>query len=230
MNAAFKPRLVGSLMVVMLEFSTQTTGYRLSYLELSNVGITIVGSDLAKLFCVVIHDQEDGEDFGKLISVEILNDFLEMFPPEKYIAGGSHNLTAFRDFHFRIATIVRRSAQPILETLNATPGISLTIMVEADSVTHATSSVDELGVTANLQALLGISKEVLSKFGDSMESITLEAAPTRSSRLIIRRIRNATLIVQSSRRYKLSMFKPKLERAVALLHRVALLNEQICKR
>ena len=127
-----------------------------------------------KLFCVVIHDQEDGEDFGKLISVEILNDFLEMFPPEKYIAGGSHNLTAFRDFHFRIATIVRRSAQPILETLNATPGISLTIMVEADSVTHATSSVDELGVTANLQALLGISKEVLSKFDDSMESITLK--------------------------------------------------------
>lgn len=229
-NAVSKPRLVGSLMIAMLEFSTQTTGLRLSYLELNNVGITIVGCDSAKLFCVVIHDRADGEDFGKLISSEILMDFLETFPPEKFPAGGGHNLNIFRDFHFKIAGVVRQTPQPILEQLNSCPAISLALIVEADTVTHATGSVDELGVTANLQALLGISKEVLSRHGDSVESITLEAAPTRSSRLIIRKIRNATLIVQTSRRYKISTYKSTLERAVALLYRVSLLNEQICKR
>ena len=48
-HSVAKPRLVGSLLTAMLEFSLVTVGMPVSYIELSGLGVTIVGSEAAKV-------------------------------------------------------------------------------------------------------------------------------------------------------------------------------------
>lgn len=76
----------------MIEFSQQTTGMMVSYIELSNglilqsfgliishlVAVTIVINDVAKVFCALFHDRDDGCSFGRLICSEILTAFTQV--------------------------------------------------------------------------------------------------------------------------------------------------------
>jgi hypothetical protein len=70
---------VGSLLTAMLEFSLVTAGMPVSYIELSGLGVTIVGSEATKVFCALFQDREDGADFGKLLATEILNAFQDEY-------------------------------------------------------------------------------------------------------------------------------------------------------
>lgn len=86
----------------MIEFSQQTSGMMVSYIELSNgnyyfsyfvslslfysqlfdlifiVAVTIVVNDVAKVFCALFHDRDDGCAFGRLICSEILTAFTQV--------------------------------------------------------------------------------------------------------------------------------------------------------
>lgn len=59
-NSVAQPRLIGSLLTAMIEFSQQTSGMFVSYIELTNVAVTIVTDDVLKVFCALFHDREDG--------------------------------------------------------------------------------------------------------------------------------------------------------------------------
>ncbi len=61
-----QPRLIGSLMISMLELSKNTVGYQFSYIELVNISVNLVASESAKLYCVLFHDTRvDGKELGK---------------------------------------------------------------------------------------------------------------------------------------------------------------------
>lgn len=74
-NSVAQPRLLGSLLTAILEFSQQTTEMGVSHIQLSNVSVTIVCDDIAKTFCALFHDKEDGAPFGRLICSELLSAF-----------------------------------------------------------------------------------------------------------------------------------------------------------
>ena len=178
----------------MVEFSTQTTGLPVQYIELTNgrfnrmqhafnmllfpvVAVTIVSNDLAKVFCALICDREDGYDFGKLIATQALLAFISQYSTDLGKVGP--NLRDFRGFENKIPEILRNAVKPVLfrcktQTPKATrvnscvlhvlvqedPGVVKCILMTEDSTIHSTAAIDQLDAISNLQGLLGSAAEI----------------------------------------------------------------------
>lgn len=69
---AAQPRLLGSLLTAMVEFSKVAAGMQVAYVELTGVSVTLVGNEATNTFCALFHDREDGATFGRLIASEVL--------------------------------------------------------------------------------------------------------------------------------------------------------------
>lgn len=67
-----QPRLVGSLLTAMVEFSKLSAGMQVSYVEMTNVAVTLVGNEATKVYVALFHDREDGATFGRLIASEVM--------------------------------------------------------------------------------------------------------------------------------------------------------------
>ncbi|CAN0356967.1 unnamed protein product, partial [Discosporangium mesarthrocarpum] len=113
-NAVSQPRMVGSLLTAMLEFSVLTAGMQVSYVELTNVAVTLVANEKNKIFCALFHDREDGATFGRLIASELLNAFSEEYSQDLSAGAANLNFKDFRAFHHQIYGIVRKAVQPVL--------------------------------------------------------------------------------------------------------------------
>ena len=66
-NAVAQPRLIGSLLTAMIEFSSKVAGMPLSYIELLGCGVSVVTNEMAKVNVALFYDLDDGPEFGKLI-------------------------------------------------------------------------------------------------------------------------------------------------------------------
>ena len=76
------------------------------------MAVTIVSNDLAKVFCALIYDREDGADFGKLIATHTLLSFIDEYSTDLGTVGP--NLRDFRGFRSKIADVLRHSVKPVL--------------------------------------------------------------------------------------------------------------------
>ncbi|TYZ60957.1 hypothetical protein PybrP1_011237 [[Pythium] brassicae (nom. inval.)] len=150
-NGVAQPRLVGSLVTAMLEFSTKTTGAPVSHLELSNVSVTVATNDTHKVFCAMFHDASLRPGFSAFLARELLDAFVLDYRAELGQVG--HNLRDFHRFSYRIPGVIRDAIKPILRKLQQQRGILKAIYVTDDAVTFATVDVDQIGVLANLQSL-----------------------------------------------------------------------------
>mmetsp|Transcript_13831 Transcript_13831/g.17147 ORF Transcript_13831/g.17147 Transcript_13831/m.17147 type:complete len:225 (-) Transcript_13831:2262-2936(-) len=223
-------------MIALLEKSRQTTGLEVSYIELQNVGITLVGLDSKNLCCILFHDEEDGEDFGRLLASQILLAFVDTYmllDKGLTTTGAMHNLSDFLDFHLMIGCVIRDSVGPVLEELQRNRAVVLALLVTDDAtdgdstITYSTGEVDRFGVLANLKPLISAATDVMSHQRESMKSLWLESSPSRASRLFVRRIDNATLVVQFSKRFEQTVYISELERAAHLLKKVVTLGEML---
>eukprot|EP01041_Mallomonas_annulata_P008729 gene8729-18042_t len=160
-NSIAQPRLIGSLLTALLEFSQQTTGMSVSYIELTNVAVTMIIDDTTKVFCALFYDREDGPSFGRLLCAEILHSFLEEYASELGHIG--RNLRDFHGFNNKIADIIRSSIRPILTQLQIQKGIAKVLFVTGDGTIVATSiEKDQLGILANLQTLTALCTDMRS--------------------------------------------------------------------
>ena len=100
LNAVAQPRLIGSLLTAMMEWAVRTTGMPVTYIELSNVAVTIVKDETAGICCALFHDRSDGPSFGKLVASQILYAFLEEYSGE--VMGLGPNLKDFHGFHAKV--------------------------------------------------------------------------------------------------------------------------------
>lgn len=93
-----QPRLVGSLIRTMIEFSTKSAGMPVTHIELSHgactcrapfvanlavpsletlsVGVSIVTDESSNVVCALFYDRADGAEFGRLMASDILRAFL----------------------------------------------------------------------------------------------------------------------------------------------------------
>ncbi|ETK71780.1 hypothetical protein, variant 3 [Phytophthora nicotianae CJ01A1] len=154
-NAVAQPRLVGSLITAMLEFSNKASGAPVSYIQMSSVAVTVVTNDKHKVFCAMFHDTTDGASLSAFVAQELLAAFIVQHGDE--LGNMGHNLRDFHRFQYRILSVIRESVKPIVRKLQKQRGILKAMLVVDGAVTCATGDVDPIGVLANLQALVNSS-------------------------------------------------------------------------
>lgn len=148
------------------------------------MGVTVVTNDKEKVFIALFHDPTDAASFTSFIAREILDDFIVQHGAE--LGNVGHNLRDFHRFQMRIVGVVRDSVKPILRKrepvkvffaekwwsrltddrtgvlrpVQQQRGIMKAIFVADGAVTHATVDVDQIGVLANLEALVNLSYDM----------------------------------------------------------------------
>ncbi|ETV65596.1 hypothetical protein H257_17746 [Aphanomyces astaci] len=213
-NAIAQPRLIGSLLTAILEFSAKTTGAPVSYMEFAHVAVAVVTNEHAKVFCAIFLDVCDGPKFGSFIAKEILAAFVNEYAGD--LGNIGHNLRDFHGFHYKISEVIRESAKPILATLQQHRGIQKAILVTDDTVTYATVDVDHLGVLVNLQSLRTLSADMMAFVGDNAKSVTLQTG--RNCSIHVSAIENATLVVTYKQNGAACV--AAIDDAIFMLHRV----------
>jgi hypothetical protein len=160
LNGIAQPRLVGSLITAIIEFGQQTTGMGVSFIELSNVSISIITNEGAKIFCALFYDKDDGIIFGRLLCNEILNAFTQEYSSDFTQFG--RNLKDFYGFHKKIPNIIRLSVKPIIQQLAISDeSICKAVLVNDREIIDISGvRVDQLSVLANLSSLLELCSDI----------------------------------------------------------------------
>ena len=189
-----QPRLIGSLLTAIAEFSKNVAGMPVSYIQLKGVAVTIVAT--FDISCAIFHSADDGPEFGKLIATQILSTFFSTYSKDLKNNIGT-NLKDFEDFQFKIPETIRSAIAPTLGKLQDSRGIQLAVLVTSDSqVTYTTKDIDQIGFKANLQALKSVANDMMAAAGDTMNQIWLD--PTPKIRILVQRMSNeqGTLVVK----------------------------------
>lgn len=152
-NGISNARLIGSLITAIIEFSQQTTGMSVCFIELSNVSITIVTNETAKVFCALFYDRDDGVVFGRLICSEILNSFIHEYSVDLNQLG--RNLLDFHGFKKIITAAVKQSTKPVIMRLESQLGIKKVLLINDRDVKETSANkCDQLGVLANMHSVM----------------------------------------------------------------------------
>lgn len=115
-EAVAQPRLLGSLLMAMTEFASQTTAMRPSYIEMSSLAVTMVWEGGVSL--ALVHDRTDKALFGRLLAGEILMAFVESYGGPGGTFTGDQNLKDFKDFGDKVAAVVQNCVQAVLHDLS----------------------------------------------------------------------------------------------------------------
>ncbi len=161
-----QPRLVGSLITAIIEFGQQTTGMGVCYIELTNVSITMVANEDAKVVCALFYDRDDGVLFGRLICGEILTAFTQEYSYD--VTQFGKNLKDFYGFQKKISSIVRFSSKSVILKLESQKAIKRVLLMNEREIIHTPNDdIDQLSILANLTAFIelcsGISEYVCVK-------------------------------------------------------------------
>eukprot|EP00736_Rhodelphis_marinus_P008352 Rmarinus@m.22845 len=222
-SAVSQPRMTGSLLAALLEFSTMNVGMPVSYIELATVCVTIVMNEGKTIICALFHDVDDGAEFGRVIASQLLLRFTEFFPREM-LTSVSINAANFYSFNSRISQAIRSCIRPILSKLERVKGVKLAALVTSDQQTHSCQPLDRLAIVANLQFLLNSATDVLSVKKDLPLTLVIEGPRTR---VLIARLRHATLLTVAKKSLSASKCKAGVQRAWLMLNKVFSLLESI---
>lgn len=218
-NAVAQPRMIGSLLTTMVEFSSMSAGMPMSYMELGSVSVTIVLHEAAKIFCAMFHDKGDGPAFGRLVCAEILYRFIDRFSNE--IGSFSQNLQDFHEFHREIVDAIRNAVNPVLAKVQSQRGVILALLITEDAEVHPQTDVDKIGVLANLQPLISSGTDIMAHLDDSCTHLVLDGS--RDSRILLWRIDRAIFVVNVHKHVKSSRYSAAIEEARDMLQKLVYL-------
>lgn len=234
MDAVAQPRLIGSLLTAMIEFSKRATGMAVSYIELEHIAATIVTNEKAHVFCAIFHGADDGPDFGQLIATQILSAFVNMYSKQLGNVGG--NLKDFEDFQYNIKEAIKSSTQSVLMGLEERPGIDMAILAsrkerqEAFHTTDKTRGLDQIGFRANLQALMSVSDNFMSLMDDTCEQIWIEPDST-GTRILVQRIpgEKSTLVIKCQKTVHQPILKQYIDDAIHVILKISILTSSMAE-
>ncbi|KYQ92302.1 hypothetical protein DLAC_06264 [Tieghemostelium lacteum] len=217
-----KGNMFSSLLTTVQEFSKQSTGMLVSYIEFGESSITIVYDEKTALRCCLFHDVADGPEFGKLIANQLLRGFIEMHQDTDFLHTSVYNISKFNGFANKIYDSISNSPRSIVSQLRTNRGILNSIVVYNDgkSVTSGGGAEDQLGMIANLQAMLSFSNDVLLSKGDRPKEIVLDM---ENNNVVISRVGPASLVCICKKNKDPSVYQKAISDAVALLDKVFLL-------
>ncbi|CAM9145840.1 unnamed protein product [Chrysoparadoxa australica] len=246
-DATPQPRLLGSLLTTILEFSVLTAGMPLSYIEMENLSVTMAGNESTKLLCALLHDKEDGPQFSRIIAAEILSTFQEEYAGD--LGAGGLNLKDFHGFHYRLGDVLKRSIQPVINKLGLVRGVLKVVLVTENSQTYQTSEVDQLGMLANLQALVALGTDIMRVYQDTVECLSFEGGPPNGgsvgsnnvgsggsnlsndgTRILVKRVDRSMLVVLTSQSIAPSKYRGHIDEAVTTLLKLSELGAALGTR
>jgi len=210
-----KSHMFTSLLTTIQEFSKQSTGMFVSYVGLENVAITLATDDKSGLRCILFHDSGDGPDFGKLMAADFLKHFTTIFSNVKF--SENREPARYQSYNTKIGDAITQSVQSILNKLKASPGIQNALLVYDDGRTLATGLDDQLGVVANLLALLTFCNDLLLAREDATAVVSVEMA---RQIVIVHRVGPASLLTICRRNKDPSVYNLAIRTSVDLLDRV----------
>ncbi|KAJ8611936.1 hypothetical protein CTAYLR_004364 [Chrysophaeum taylorii] len=212
-----QPRLLGSLLTAVTEFSMQTTGMKPTFIELSSMAVTIVRDDVVKLMCALVHDRNDSAPFGRLIATEILSAFIEEYSVDRLrtpLSLGGHNLKDFHGFDAKIAGIVQNSVRPVLQKLQAQRGVIQALLVTEEAIVQGGGGeVDQFGVLATLQ-YMNVMADTLMEYAQDVSRHIVFDDEHDESRTLLWRIENCILLVAVSKRVSPSVYADSIDHAM----------------
>jgi hypothetical protein len=163
LNSIEQPRMVGSLITAIMEFATQTTSMNVSYIELTNVSITIVVNEATNIFCALFFDRYDGPIFGKMLCKAILEAFVQDYAYSSEMAHfGGRNLKDFHSFQHKIQSIILMTTKQALIRLELHIFVEKSFIVYKYEVIHTGREIEdgitvgELSIFANNQELIDL--------------------------------------------------------------------------
>lgn len=219
-----KGNLLASLLTTMEEFSKQSTGLYVTYMEFGSGAITLVTDERTMLRCILFHDKEEGAEFARLIANQILRSFIE----QSNEADFSHTLSParFASFASKIVEAMGQSSKAVLQQVKAIRGISNALLLYDDGMAlSAGSADDELGIVANLQAMITFASDIMLAKEDRPRIITLEMA--RQTVLVHRVGHYASLVCLCRKNKDPAIYKQKVIGAVNLLEKVFVLSSNL---
>eukprot|EP00124_Ichthyophonus_hoferi_P002380 Ihof_evm9s159 gene=Ihof_evmTU9s159 len=164
--------MIGNLITALLQHCQSCTSLPATYVELSTVAISIaIASSHNKVMCVLFHDKEDGQCFGKMVAVEIVRVFVDEF--SFVLDGPISNTTQFLSFYTKIAAAIRATIRPILTEVSDIRGVKMSAVTLDNNLLYSTTSIDQLSLVANLQAFIGYAVDLLGAFNDRLIEGTL---------------------------------------------------------
>eukprot|EP01100_Stratorugosa_tubuloviscum_P007135 TRINITY_DN2999_c0_g1_i1.p1 TRINITY_DN2999_c0_g1~~TRINITY_DN2999_c0_g1_i1.p1 ORF type:complete len:256 (-),score=100.74 TRINITY_DN2999_c0_g1_i1:51-818(-) len=174
-----KINLFSGLLRSLQEYSKQSFGLPLTFLQFATTGITIVEDNSTGLICVLLHDFEDGEQLGNIIATHILSGFVDEYSNSfNFTNGGLINQSLFRSYANKLADVIGSATKGILYQLKEVRGIQTSLLYDDKSDTSEPISTDvledQLGIAANLKALIGYSRNLMLAKKDSPNIIYLE--------------------------------------------------------
>eukprot|EP01132_Coremiostelium_polycephalum_P001447 gene1447-1824_t len=216
-----KGNMFSSLLTTVQEFSKQSTGMFVSYIEFGESSITIVYDEKTLLRCCLFHDVADGPEFGKLIANQLLRGFIEMYSDTDFLHS-VHNVSKFSSFSNKIYDAISNSPKAIVLQLRSNRGIQNSIAVYNDgkSVTSGGGTEDQLGMIANLQAMLSFSNDILLSKGDRPKEVILDMV---NNTVIVSRAGQVSLVCICKKNKEPSIYRKAIDDAVVLLDKVFLL-------
>jgi len=219
-----KGNMLASLLTTMEEFSKQSTGLLVTYIEFGTGAITLVSDEKTMLRCILFHDKNEGAEFARLIANQILRSFIELYSDADF----SHTLSVakFNSFSNKVVEAMGQSAKTVLQQVKNIRGISNALLLYDDGISlSAGSADDELGIVANLQAMITFASDIMLAKEDRPRIITLEMA--RQTVLVHRVAHSASLVCVCRKNKDSSVYKSKIIGAVQLLEKVFLLSANL---
>jgi len=220
-----KIHLFASLLTTMQEFSKQTTGLLVTYMEFGTVSISMVSDDKTNLRCIVYHDKDEGLDFGRLIASQILRGFIELYKDTDF----THTPIAasqFNSYANKVAEVISQSVRSILQQLkDSRTGINNALLMYDDGTAHCTNGLDDhLGIVANLQAMITFASDIMLSKEDHTRIITLDMM---RQKVLVHRVGRAFLVCVCSKNKDPLVYKDKIVDAVNLLEKVFKLRSDL---
>ncbi|GJD08124.1 hypothetical protein Gasu2_24310 [Galdieria sulphuraria] len=171
-----QPRLVGSLLTALVEFSKKNVSLPVSYIELDNLSVSV--SESTRIICAVFFDSEDGSHFGKLVSTELLLAFSQVYTEN---VENVNHLNNFGDFSSKLPDILVSCLGCVLNELKATSFIDNAVLYHGDNILANTFSEDSYYFVRFCTELVTTANGLVSNCNDKIQNITLETQYDQSS-------------------------------------------------
>jgi len=209
----------------MQEFSKQSTGLLVTYMEFGSMAITMVSDEKTNLRCIIFHDKEEGLDFGRLIANQILRSFIELY---KDVDFSKNPIAAsqFNSYANKVVEVISQSVRSILQQLkDSRSGIANALLMYDDGTAHWTNGLDDhLGIVANLQAMITFASDIMLSKEDHTRIITLEMM---RQKVLVHRVGRASLVCVCSKNKDPSAYRDKILDAVNLLEKLFKLRSDL---
>jgi len=216
-----KVGILGGVVIAMQRLSVLRTGLPVTYIELSKVAVSIASN--SRVTCALFVDAEDGPEFAKLMSRELLASFTDTFNKELEEKFNT-SPDVYSAFNLKIAQVVQLAVRPVLDQLADERGIKMAAVLSGDTLKHSTQDVDKLGLLANHQALLNVANDIFATQNDAMASVTLKS---RQTTLLLQRVEHCSLVVIYKNNVDEATCLKTIERTSRLLRQVLVLSSNL---